>query len=276
VLRNILKWPKLGILLLFLVIGAVTPLFVARQTAQLDAEKAEAEHERDKQVTALTYQQPAVTLAPEEMPIMGSLTDARKVALIVDNSWSNTISSTMIFALKSNHAHATFFVAGKWASEHPDSCRLIAGEGNELGILGNQAEQYDTQPLEWIKNDIGKSAGQIKGVSGFQPTLFMVGNGQVKPTVIKAAAGSGYRMVTGSIYANNHINASPEMIIGRLQQSAKPGSIIVFAVPEGADNLASTIDIFLKRLEQQNYQVVSVSELLNAYSEKGVARKPLQ
>lgn len=275
-LRYILKWPKLGIFLLFLVIGAATPFFVARQTAQLDAEKAEAEHQRDKQVTALTYQQPAVTLAPEEMPIVGSLTDSRKVALLLDNSWSNTISSTLIFALTSNHAHATFFVAGRWASEHPDSCRLIVGEGNELGVLGNQAEQYDKQPLEWIKSDIAKSAGQIKGVSGLQPTLFSAGNGQAIPTVIKATAGSGYRMVTGSIFANNHINPSPDMIIGRLQQSAKPGSIVVFTVPEGEGNLASTIDVFLKRMEQQNYQIVSVSELLNTYSEKGIVRKPIQ
>jgi peptidoglycan/xylan/chitin deacetylase (PgdA/CDA1 family) len=201
--------------------------------------------------------------------------DTRAVALLIDNSWNNNISSTLIFALKSNHAHASFLVAGRWAGEHPDICRLIAGEGNELGILGNQYDQYGKQPLDWIKNDIVQSAGQIKGVSGVQPALFSTGN-SINPTVVKAAAASGYRMVTGSIDANNHVNPDPDMVVSRLLQSAKPGTIIIFHVPEGRGNLAGTVDTFLKRMEQQNYQVVSVSELLSKYSEKGVAKKPLQ
>ncbi|MCE5287141.1 MAG: polysaccharide deacetylase family protein [Pelosinus sp.] len=275
-LKHILKWPVVGTFFVFLVIGAAVPFFAYWQTEQLAAENAVVEASREKEVNALTYQQPIITLAAEEMPIMGTLTASRTIALLIDNSWNNTISSTLIFALKSNHAHATFFIAGRWAGEHPDICRLIAGEGNELGVLGNQYEQYDKQPLELIKNDIAKSAGQIKGVSGVQPVLFSAGNGVINPIVVKTVAGMGYRMVTGKVDANNHISANPDMIIGRLLQSAGPGSIVVFHVREGTSNLASTIDTFLKRMEQQNYQVVSVSELLSRYGEKGVVRKPLQ
>jgi peptidoglycan/xylan/chitin deacetylase (PgdA/CDA1 family) len=276
VLKYILKWPKLSFFLLILIIAAAVPFFVFRQVAQIDAEKAAVEEAREKQVTALSYQQPIITLTAEEMPIMGTLTDSRTIALLIDNSWNNTLPNTLVFALKSNHAHATFFVAGRWASEHPDICRLIAGEGNELGILGNQGEQYDKQPLEWIKSDIEKSAAQIKGVSGFQPVLFCAANGVINPTVVKAAATAGSKVVAGSVDANNHISANSEMVIGRLLQLARPGAIVVFHVPEGAGNLASTIDIFLKRMEQQNYQVVSVSQLLNKYSENGIVRKPQQ
>lgn len=271
-----MKWPHFLILLVFLVIGIATPFFVFQQTEKSNAEKAAAEESKEKTVSALTYQQPQISLTAEEMPIIGAATEARAIALLFDNSWNNSVSSTLLFALQSNHARATFFVTGRWAGEHPDICRLIAGEGNELGILGNQQEQYDKQPAEWIKSDIEKSAGQIKGVSGFQPALFAAGNGTVNPTVVKTVLGIGYRMVAGTIDANNHFNSSSDMVIGRLQQSVRPGSIVVFHVPEGAGNLAGTIDVFLKRMEQQNYQVVSVGELLNKYSEKGVVRKPMQ
>jgi peptidoglycan/xylan/chitin deacetylase (PgdA/CDA1 family) len=276
VLKHIFKWPKLGVLLLFLAVGAAVPFFVARQMTDSDAERAVAKENRAKEVAALTYQQPQITLTAEEMPIIGTVTDARAVALLIDNSLNNSVTSTLVFALKNNHAHATFFVAGTWASEHPDICQLIAGEGNEFGILGDQYDQYDKQPLGWVKSDIEKSAGQIKGVSGFQPALFSAGSGAISPAAVKTAAAIGYRMVAGSVDANNQISSNSDMIVGRLLQCVRPGSIVVFHVPEGAGNLASTINTFLKRMEQQNYQVVSIVELLSRYSEKGVLRKPLQ
>jgi peptidoglycan/xylan/chitin deacetylase (PgdA/CDA1 family) len=266
VLVQIFKWPKLSAFLLFLAIIAAPWYFVSRQE-QLAAQEAS----RKEQIT--TYQQPYIALSAEEMPIIGTLTDSKAFALIIDNSWRNTISPLLVFSLKNNHAHATFFVAGNWASEHPDICRLIAGEGNELGVFGNQYEQYDKQPLEWIKDDIESSAGQIKGVSGRQPSLYCPDNGLINPSVVKAAAAAGYKTVLWSVDANNHINANEDMVIGRLLQSAKPGSIVVIHVPANANNLVSILNTFLKRMEQQSYQVVSVSELLTKYGGKGVVRK---
>lgn len=273
-LKYILKWPRLGLVLLFFVVGALAPFFVFWRTEQLNTEKAVQKEEREEKTAALTYQQPAISLSAGEMPIVGTMTDSKTIALMIDNSWNNTVSSLLIFALKSNHAHATFLVAGKWASEHPDICRLLVREGNELGILGNQHEEYDRNPPEWIKSDIEKSASQIKGVSGAAPTLFSAGK-NVNPSVVKAAAGAGFLMIMGGIDANNLINMNQDMIIGRLLQSTVPGSIVVFHVPAASDNFASTIDAFLQRMEQQNYKVVSVSELLSKYKEKGIVRKSL-
>src|ERR1044071_1555862 len=55
------------------------------------------------------------------------------LALTIDDGPSPNITPRILDALKSHHAHATFFVLGANAVRHPELLRRMVAEGHSIG-----------------------------------------------------------------------------------------------------------------------------------------------
>ncbi len=65
-------------------------------------------------------------------------TDRRVAALTFDDGPSGEYTPAVLDALRAEGVHATFFVLGRQAREHPDIVRRIVEEGHELASHGRR------------------------------------------------------------------------------------------------------------------------------------------
>lgn len=213
------------------------------------------------------------SLPVDALPIRGVVTNAKVVALTFDNTWENRVNPLLLFALKSNQAHATFFGTAAWLLNNRDICVQMLAEGNEIGSQGTKVGSYEGQAPAAIAGDIQKAGMQIKEISGVMPTLFRPTGWSCSEAVLKAAAAQGYKTVMWSVDSLDRVTDNREMIVGRVMQQVKPGAIIGMSVQKSSDYSAETVAVLLRRLATQGYQVVTVSELINRYGQQGLIRE---
>jgi len=218
------------------------------------------------------YIQVAEMIAGGPMAIASTRTERKVVALTFDHSWGNKFTPSILDTLKANNIKVTFFIMGPWAQKYPEVAKRMVTDGHEIASHGYRHQNYGDMTREWVKEDIEKSHALIKEVTGVESNLLRPPNGHYSQQSLKVTDELGYKTIIWNIDSLDWKNPGRDVIVERVMKRLKPGGIILMHASDTPVQTAEALPILLEKIKAQGYEIVPVGQLLEQYSENGIAR----
>ena len=189
------------------------------------------------------------------------LGDREVVLTFDDGPWPPT-TPKVLAALAQECVHATFFLIGKPASEHPDLVRRIAAEGHTIGhhtwTHRSLMQIPPGETTEEIDHGISADEMALHGVATIIPTtpFFRFPGFETTPATLELLQSRGIVVFGTDLWASDWIRMTPahelKLITDRLKTAGK--GIILFHDPKA--RTAVMLPAFLRYLRDNHYRVV--------------------
>lgn len=210
--------------------------------------------ERDN-ITVFAPQQPAA--------IYSVSTDKKVVALTFDISWGEKRTEPILNVLKEKGIkQATFFLSSPWSQAHPDIVKKIVDAGYEIGSHGHKHDNYSKLSEEEIRKQITTAHTILSDVTGKEPTLIRLPNGDFDKRVLRIAEELNYKVIQWDTDSLDWMNIGTEKIINRVVSRTHPGDIILLHASDSVKQTHEALPVIIDQLRAQGYDFVSVSQLL--------------
>jgi len=196
------------------------------------------------------------------VPIYSVERPDNKISISFDATWGCTDTDKILNILKANKIKATFFLCGYWIDQFPDKVKKIAAEGHDIGNHGNTHAHGAQLSLEQNKQEIQKAHDKIKSLINIDMNLFRAPYGEYNNTVMHAAQELNYYVIQWDVDSLDwkELGAQHELNYVLNHKKLKNGSIILFH--NGAKYTAQVLDQIIKSLQEKNYELVPISELI--------------
>lgn len=219
--------------------------------------------ERDN-ITVFSPQQPAA--------IYSVPTDKKVVALTFDISWGEKRTEPILNVLKEkNVKHATFFLSSPWSQSHPEIVKKIQDAGYEIGSHGHKHDNYSKLSDEEIRKQITTAHTILSDVTGKQPNLIRMPNGDFDKRVLRIAEELQYKVIQWDTDSLDWMNIGTEKIINRVVTRAHPGDIILLHASDSVKQTHEALPAIIDQLRTKGYDFVTVSDLINQTEINGKA-----
>lgn len=195
-------------------------------------------------------------------------TTAKVVALSFDDGPDVRWTPAVLDDLDRYHAHATFFMEGRYVRRSPWLARQVVERGHE--VANHTYDHPDLRPLDaaTVRREITR-ADQAFAAAGLpQPTLFRPPKGYFDADAATAVASQGLLDVGWTrglcVEARARHAATPAEGMQHLLDRVTPGAILLAhdgGIPDRSRTLKA-LPVLLAGLYARGYRVVTVSELL--------------
>ena len=205
--------------------------------------------------------------------------NGKMLALTFDDGPYSPITEQILDVLEANHARATFFIKGAYVDMHPDLVARELGLGCELGNHTMNHDDLEKLSPEERRASVGGVNDKIYDLFGYRihllrPPYISYGKKGSDTRADIVAMAKEYELAivnhTRSSH-DSHDDYTKDMIIERATAAKDElgrgldGSILLFH-----DKYQKTVEamkVIIPALQQQGYQLVTVSELLNCSNE---------
>lgn len=188
----------------------------------------------------------------------------RCVALTFDDGPDARSTPTLLDVLREAKVQATFFCIGKKVVAERELTARISREDH---LLGNHTfnHSYATNffTVARLKDEMLQTQKVIQDTSGAVPKFFRPPVGLSNPRIFRAATALGLTVVGWSVRSLDTRITDPERIVQRILRRLEPGGIILLHdgnIP--AAQLVATVKLLLAKLQERDYAVVRLDELL--------------
>lgn len=217
-------------------------------------------------VVALSFYQPRWLVVAAKRVFPGILfsvnTDSPLVALTFDDGPDPTVTPRVLEILRRERIPATWFITGSRAAEHPELLRRIIDEGHELGNhMWGTTPAWIVPPRDFVASV--EATARVAPNDGLRRFL-RPASGWIRPSSASWARRNGYRIVLGSVYANDPLKPPPEYIEWAITRMAGPGDIVVLHVGAGRGRTAEALPGIIKGLRAKGLRPVRLSGLLDS------------
>ena len=194
------------------------------------------------------------------LPIYNVKTEKNKIAFTMNCAWNADDIDSILETLKNNDVHITFFMVGNWVDKYPEAVKKIYDAGHEIGSHSNTHPHVNTLSSEKNLEEIQLSVNKIEKITGQKTKLYRAPYGEYNDTVIKTAQENGYYTIQWNLDTLDYKDLTGEEMWNRLKNKLEKGSIILSH--NGTKHTADSLDMILKNIKAQGFQVVTVSELI--------------
>ena len=191
----------------------------------------------------------------------------KRVAITYDDGPHTTRTKLIADELEKYGFHATFFVVGNrvdGTKYNGGQAMLYALEkGNEIAIHGyTHTAYYGSCSDETYAYELSQTVKAIQKLkAGYTPTLMRPIGGDITAERIKSCEYSVIMWSVDSLdYKNSSVDGGVQNIVDNVMSNVKDGDIIL--MHDIYENTYEASKIILKRLYDEGYEVVTVSELL--------------
>lgn len=196
----------------------------------------------------------------KKVPIYCVETTEKKVAISFDAAWGADKTEQIMDICDEYNVKATFFLVGFWVEDYPDTTKLIADRGHEIGMHSSTHPDMTKLSKENKKIELIQNRDIIYSVTGITPSLFRPPFGSYNDEVISTCEELGIATIQWSVDSLDWKGLSAGEISSRVCSRVKNGSIVLFH--NNSDNIINGLKMCLKFLINNNYQVCPVGELI--------------
>jgi peptidoglycan/xylan/chitin deacetylase (PgdA/CDA1 family) len=208
-------------------------------------------------VDAATTPRVGLKSFPQTLP----LDDHEVVLTFDDGPWPPT-TSRVLAALAHECVHATFFLIGKTASEHPDMVRRIAAEGHTIGHHTWQHRSLKRMTLsaatEEIDRGIAADEMTLHGVASRIPStpFFRFPGFESTPAILDLLQSRGIVVFGADLWASDWNPMTPEQELKLLTDRLSVAGKGIILLHDPKTRTAAMLPAFLRYLADNHYRVV--------------------
>lgn len=195
-----------------------------------------------------------------KLPIYSVDIEEKRASLGFNCAWDNADIPQLIEILAEQNVKATFFLAGDWCDNYPESARALAEAGHEIGSHSNTHKDMAKLDQQGILDQISRSEEKITALCGKKPNLFRMPSGSYNNLVIETLGQQGYYAIQWDCDSIDYKNPTPTEMRDRVLKKLRPGSITLFH--SGAKNTPAALPMIIEAARAQGYEFVPVSELI--------------
>lgn len=159
----------------------------------------------------------------------GAFTGDQTVHLTFDDG-PGGYTEEILDILKAKGAHATFYVVGDRAREHPDVVRRILAEGHRLGNHSTTHADLTKATPERLAAELRTTQELLTEITGVRPTAFRPPYGAVNAAVRAAAEAEHLSVDLWTVDPEDWRNPGANAVRERVLSQARPGSVVLLHV----------------------------------------------
>lgn len=196
----------------------------------------------------------------KELPIYNVATDEKRIAFTMNCAWEADDIDSILDTLSKYKVHITFFMVGDFVEKYPEAVKKISDNGHEIGNHSDTHPHVNGLSLEENIEQIQNCSEKIEQITGKKTTLYRGPYGEYNDTVIKAAKSQNHISIQWNLDTLDYSGLTGEEMWKRLENKLTPGSIILSH--NGTKHTADSLDMLLHNIEENGYEIVTVSELI--------------
>lgn len=181
-----------------------------------------------------------------------------KIALTFDDGPHPETTQKILDILNQHQVPATFFVLGKQAARYPDILTQLVKQGHEIGNHSFSHPNLETLTPKEVKTEILKTQQIVYQITGTIPQYVRPPYGNIS---YNTAQNIATPIVNWDVDSLDWKTKNPEQIMIDIKKQLSQSNIIL--LHDIHQTTAETLDNLLVYLKQENYQLVTISELLN-------------
>lgn len=216
-------------------------------------------------VAPLPSPSPLVAFQPSPRLFEQARNAPHQVALTFDAGSDDSAVLPILAQLNAHHAHATFFLTGRFCEQYPDSCRAIANAGMEIGNHSYSHPYFTKRSDAQIQTQLERAEQTISRVCGRSPRpLFRFPYGDCNRRTRKLVARAGYQAFGWTLDSLDSYGKpkSADFVAKRIIAQIKPGYITLMHV--SYVHSAQALPRIFAYLDKRQLEAVPVSQLLLA------------
>ncbi|NMO97475.1 polysaccharide deacetylase family sporulation protein PdaB [Paenibacillus lemnae] len=197
-------------------------------------------------------------------------TEKKQIALTFDISWGEKRAEPILQVLKEKGvSKASFFLSAPWSKSHPDIVAKIKEHGFEIGSHGFKHDNYSTLSDEEIRKQITSAHTILTAMTGQEPKLIRMPNGDFDKRVLNIADSLNYTVIQWDTDSQDWKNIGVDNIVKRVVSKAHPGDIVLLHASDSVKQTHEALPLIVDELRKQGYEFVTVTDLLQQSSAKG-------
>lgn len=201
------------------------------------------------------------SVQPKKLPIYCVKTEEKQIALTFDAAWGNSDTDQLINILKKHNAKATFFTTGEWVDKYPDDVKKLYQAGHDIQNHSDQHPHVAKISAKQLKKDTLACDDKIEKLIGKRPTLYRAPYGEYDNDMMTVFENDlKHFVIQWDVDSRDWKRPTVEKMVESVTKSVKPGSILLFH--NDLENTPTALDAILTRLDAENYQYISVNELI--------------
>lgn len=212
-------------------------------------------------VCGLIYET-VVATTDENRVIRKVSTTHKVVALTVDDGPHPQTTPEVLKVLREKQVKVTFFVLGANAEAHPDIIAQAVADGHEIASHAYSHQFLNRMPLAAAAAELDRTQEVITRIGAPKPTLFRPPGGGYNDRIVEMARERGYTMVLWSVDAGDWRQIPVTQVVKTTMKTVRPGSIVLMHDGQYPMPTPEAMALIIDNLRSQDYQFVTVSELL--------------
>jgi len=188
-------------------------------------------------------------------------TDRNIVSLTFDDG-PTEITPEILNLLAKYNQKATFFCIGKQVEKHPETAKIIVGQGH---VIANHTYSHTNKmgflSKKEVHKEIASTQNIIQHTTDKIPNLFRPPFGVTNPNIARACKENRVEVIGWNVRSLDTVIASGDKILSRILDRFEKGSIIL--LHDTSTKTLNVLERLLIIMEKKQIQSVTVDELLN-------------
>lgn len=242
----------------------------AQPQEQPAQEQTQQEPQRQVQEGSLDIQEPTATAAPVDGAASQMARrvdpDGRMIALTFDDG-PGAGTQRILRALNDVDGRATFCMVGERLENYGDTAKQVAAQGSEIATHTWDHQDLTKLDETRVRRELRDSLDAIERTAGVRPTLLRPPYGSVNEEVKAICREMGLKIANWNVDPEDWKTRDAEDIRAHVLEHARDGAIVL--CHDLYSETAEAMEGAIRELDARGYQLVTVSELLDARANGG-------
>ena len=182
------------------------------------------------------------------------------IALTFDDGPSKSATTRILDVLEKYDARATFFVVGSRVDSYKNQIKRAYNLNCEIGNHSYNHKTLTSLSKDSLKWELSETDRKVKAITGVSPVLMRPPGGSYKTDTVRK--NTAYPIIMWSIDTRDWESRNSTAVANHIKSKAYDGAIIL--MHDLYDSTATATEIVVPWLISQGYQLVTVSEMMEA------------